>query len=171
MNERSETDIEGCSACGGELQHGYLIGKHNRIRWSLSPKGVTIFHGVPLMRREQGFRRLWRQMLYAPNIKAARCLKCQIVVFRYNNTAQETPRNEWLASMILGGILMATSIFLVILTWGVSNLASKMPLFGGLLIGLVAVTVFLMGGLCLAHAIRIWRANKRLHADVGKPRT
>lgn len=171
MNERSEAEIESCSVCGGELQHGHLIGKQNRIRWSLSPKGVTIFHGVPLMRYQQGFWPRWRQMLYAPSIEAARCLKCQIVVFRYNNIAEENPRNEWLALVILGGILMACSIALVILTWGVSNLASKMPLFAALLIGLVAVILFLMGVLCLAHATRIWRANKRLHADVGKPRT
>lgn len=52
-------DLKFCQNCGGKLEHGFLLGKHSRIRWSVSEKGMTIFHGVPLNRLEKGFWRRW----------------------------------------------------------------------------------------------------------------
>jgi hypothetical protein len=102
-NALSNIELDSCPKCGGILEQGYLLGKQNRIRWSVSPKGMTIFHGVPLIKLEKGFWRNSRWWLYAPNIPAKRCQQCRLAIFLYNNDQHETPKNERLATLIIGG--------------------------------------------------------------------
>ncbi|MGR9071994.1 MAG: PF20097 family protein [Gammaproteobacteria bacterium] len=58
LNAESEAKLKCCPVCKNSLQTGYVLGKQSRIHWSDSPKGMTIFHGVPLMRMDRAF---WRR--------------------------------------------------------------------------------------------------------------
>ena len=109
-DQASNIKIDICPNCGGKLEYGYLIGKQNRIRWSCSTKGMTIFHGVPLIKLEKGFWKKGKWWLYAPNIPAKRCSMCNLVIFAYNNGAKENFRNE-----LLRLILCFVAVVLVVL--------------------------------------------------------
>ena len=148
--------LEHCPACGGPLQQGYLLGKQNRIRWSVSPRGMTIFHGVPLIRLEDGFWRKRQWWSYAPSIPASRCTACRLVVFAYNNDAQESPANERRAAVIISILL-----FLVAATIGGLLLmaGSALPLAWRIVLGGLAILPLLLGGMLLRHALRYFRTG------------
>jgi len=151
---RSATEFQSCPVCGDELERGYLLGKHNRIRWSRSPKGMTIFHGAPLIRLEQSFWRQWKWWSYAPSIAAVRCEKCRLVSFRYNNDIRENPKKEQLAAVIIGGCLAAAAIALVAFTSWLWRIQSNGPLVLTLLMGVMSLFLLLLGAIFLVHAIR-----------------
>ena len=110
--ELKDIKIEVCPECLGSLERGFLIGKQNRIRWSNSTKGMTIFHGVPLIKLNKGFWKKRQWWLYAPNIPAKRCPKCHLAFFSYNNDAKETYKNEIWASAIFGGLMFFLAILI-----------------------------------------------------------
>ncbi|ADE15258.1 hypothetical protein Nhal_2159 [Nitrosococcus halophilus Nc 4] len=161
-----EVDIEHCPICRSELQCGYLLGKQNRIRWSKSPKGMTIFHGVPLMKLEKDFWRRGRWWWFAPSIKAVRCEKCRLVIFHYNNDAQENMQNEQTALLIMGGFLSVAAVALIGFVLWVWSLPASMPLVAVLLMVLISLLMLLLGFVFLMHAVRSLRANKSLRTKV-----
>ena len=114
-------ELSRCSYCGGELIHGYLLGKHNRIRWSISDEGMTIFHGVPLNTLKKGFWRSWENWSYAQSMPAARCEKCKIVLLPYDNNEKENPKKEIISSVMMG----------IIFDCGRNHYRSRHPIYGG----------------------------------------
>jgi hypothetical protein len=149
-------NLEHCPACGGPLEQGYLLGKQSRIRWSVSPRGMTILHGIPLIRLEDGFWRKRQWWSYAPSIPASRCTACRLAVFAYNNDAQENPANERRASVTIGILL-----FLVAATIGglVLLAGPAIPLAWRVVPGVLALLPLLLGGMLLRHALRYFRSG------------
>lgn len=163
-------DLKHCPNCGGTLKRGYLIGKQNQIHWSASEKGMTIFHGVPLIRLEKGHWRRWQSWFYAPSISSERCLECKLVIFSYNNDAKENPRKERWASIILGGFLIAVSIVVGgIALWDWSP-QPPVPFFLRIILGLFSLILILAGAMLLTHAVRSLQPNNANPADDKKRR-
>ncbi len=66
-----------CPKCGGKLEPGYIAGQWSRLRWCLKEKTKTVFSGKPLKKVPD----IWN----APTVEAARCDKCKLGVFSYDN--------------------------------------------------------------------------------------
>lgn len=143
-----------CPGCGEPMEQGYLLGKQNRIRWSVSPRGITIFHGVPLIRLEDKFWRKGRWWAYAPSIPAARCTACRLAMFTYNNDAQENPANERRATAVISGLLFLVAALisgLVIFAW------SSLPLVWLIVTGGFALIALVLAVVLSVHAARYSR--------------
>ena len=149
----------GCPKCGGELRPGYVLGKHNRIRWSVSSKGVTIFHGVPLIKLKKNIWSNWRNWLYAPNIPAKRCENCKLVIFTYDNEETENPKKEFYTSSIMAGLLIMSGLIFGIaaIVWDILSFKNMLPL--RLLFLVVAITILVPGAALLRYAIAIKRSG------------
>ncbi len=142
-----------CSNCGGKLTHGYLLGKHSRIRWSISRKGMTVFHGVPLNILKKGFWCSWKNWLYAPSLPAAKCEKCRTVLFTYDNNEIENPKKEIFASLAIGTVLVIAGISIVVAMLFAGNLQTDIPLFLRATAGFISIVMLLPGIVLLKHAI------------------
>lgn len=66
-----------CPQCGGNLEIGYIAGHWIRLRWCIKEKTKTIFAGTPLKKK----RDWWN----SPTVTAARCDKCKLGLFTYDN--------------------------------------------------------------------------------------
>jgi hypothetical protein len=162
QRELADIKLNVCPNCGGELQRGFLIGKQNRIRWSKSSKGMTIFHGVPLIQLNKGFwlKRQW--WLYAPNIPAERCPKCHLAIFAYNNDAEENIKNELWACTIIGGMLTFIAILvgcIAILGWLTQP---PMTVFLRLILFFASIVPLVLGGIFLGHVFTLIKRNASL---------
>jgi hypothetical protein len=154
MNEKpiEEQATSKCPACGGPLQSGYLLGQHSRIRWATSNKGLTIFHGVPLIRKVKSS---WQRWFYAPNVPSHRCTKCQIVITSYDNTDVENYKKEYIVTMVFGvlSLLLGTLTLLPIVFMqffmedSPNNIFLLYPLFA-----IVSVFLFIAGLKAISHA-------------------
>lgn len=150
----SSLGLQSCPACGASLQRGFLLGKQNLIRWSSSPRAMTIFAGIPLVRLKRGFWHSWRWWLFAPSIPAGRCSRCQLVIFHYDNAAAENTRKEGIASVIIGALILFSAVagFLVV-AW-IAARGPRLPptIYALLLLILLPVcgvgTPFVIHGLC-----------------------
>ena len=151
-----QQNLTHCPTCGDSLGQGYLLGKQNRIRWSVSPKGMTIFHGVPLIRLEDGFWRKRQWWSYAPSIPAARCTACRLAVFTYTNDAQENPANECRASIVISGLL-----FLLAAVVGALTLLAgpSLPVLWLTVLGGFALIALVAGVLLMVHVVRYFRPD------------
>jgi hypothetical protein len=136
------------------VEQGYLRGKQNRIRWSVSQKGMTIFHGVPLLRLEDGFWRKRHWWSYAPSIPAARCPACKLAMFACNNEAQENLRNEQRASIIISGFLLPVAVAVGAMAVRDWTSHSPVPLFWQLVMGGFTLVAPVLGVLFAVHALR-----------------
>lgn len=159
QKELADIKLSACPNCGGVLQHGFLIGKQNRIRWSKSTKGMTIFHGVPLIKLEKGFWHKWQWWLYAPNIPAERCPKCHLAIFAYNNDAQENSKNDLWACTIIGGLLTFLAILFGFIAIFSSLTQQKVPLFLYLILFFASVIPLILGLLFLVHVFKSIKQN------------
>lgn len=158
-------ELNRCPNCGGTLKCGYLIGKQNQIRWSDSAKGMTIFHGVPIIQLEKGHWRRWQSWLYAPSISSERCPECKLVIFSYNNDAKENPRKERWASIFLGGFLIAVAIAVGgIAVWDWSP-QPPVPLVLRIILGFFSLILLSGGAMFLAHVVRSLRPDPSLNQD------
>jgi F0F1-type ATP synthase assembly protein I len=155
----SEIPFNHCPSCGGILEHGYLIGKNHQIRWSGSAQGMTVFHGVPLMRLEEGFWRKWQSWSYAPSIAAARCPACRLAMFSYNHDGQEQPENERRASVFMGGFLLVVAMLLFAIAFWDWSPQPSLPLFFQFILVLIALLLIIMGVVFLLHVRRSQRAD------------
>lgn len=150
----SKIELNSCPNCGGSFEQGYLLGKQNRIRWSVSPKGMTIFHGVPLLKLEKGFWRNKRWWMYAPSIPAKRCRQCRLAIFSYNNNQDEISKNERLTSLIIGGYLVLAvlaMLFVAILTW---ILPIKVSVIAFVIFGLFSLILLSLGAILIVNMLR-----------------
>jgi hypothetical protein len=153
-----ELEPSKCLKCGSDLKPGYVLGKHNRIRWSSTRDGMTIFHGVPLIKSGKKYWSKLRNWLYAPNIRAMRCEQCKLVFFKYDNDAVENPRKEIVASVIIGLGLISTGLFLAVLGIYIGGDSELKGLYLiKLLIGAMFIIMVTLGLLFLKHAIVIKR--------------
>lgn len=145
-----------CLQCGGNLSAGYLLGKHNRIRWSVSRKGMTIFHGVPLMKSVKNGGSNLNQWFYAPSISAQRCERCRLVFFEYDNEAPETATKEKSVSIVMGLSLMIIGFFLLfsMIYWG-NTITSNAFLGAKLLISVLSLFIGVFGAICFKHGMGI----------------
>jgi len=144
-----------CPGCALPLEKGYLLGKQNRIRWSSSEKGMTIFHGVPLIKLKQRFWRSLKWWLYSPSISAARCPQCQVVIFDYNNNEPENTKKERFACMIIGFVLVALGVITGTLSfygWPASN---EMSWVFQLISGLLTLILLVLGAAFVGHSFRV----------------
>jgi uncharacterized protein DUF6487 len=151
QNMLSNSDLISCPKCGGGLQQGFILGKHNRIRWSTSPKGMTIFHGVPLIKLEKGFWRKCNWWAYAPSITAKRCQECKIVIFQYNNEQKENPKNERVASLLIGGVIIVAAIAGLLMTYFGWSLNLNIPFYFYLVLGSFSLIIFAIGVMFLTR--------------------
>ena len=154
QNALSNIELDSCPKCGGGLKQGYLLGKQNRIRWSVSPKGMTIFHGVPLIKLEKGFWRNSRWWFYAPSIPAKRCEQCRLAIFSYNNDQHETPKNERLASLIIGGsfvLIALVVLFVALFSW---SLLPIVPVIMLIILGVISLILIFLGAILAVHMLR-----------------
>ena len=154
QNALLNIELDSCPKCGGALEQGYLLGKQNRIRWSVSPKGMTIFHGVPLIKLEKGFWRNSRWWFYAPSIPAKRCEQCRLVIFSYNNDQHETPKNERLASLIIGGsfvLIALVMLFVALFSW---LLPIKAPVIMLIILGVISLILIFLAAILIVHMLR-----------------
>ena len=149
----SKDNLDTCLKCSGPLESGYLLGKQNRIRWSSSNKGMTIFHGVPLIKLEKGFWHRSHWWKYAPSIAAKRCKQCRLVIFSYNNDQKENLANERNASLLIAIFLILSSIIVVIAAYLGAILSQSIPLFVNLILGAFALLIFIFGMTFLIHTI------------------
>lgn len=124
-----------CPNCARALEQGCLPGKQNRIRWSVSQKGMTIFHGVPLPGLEDGLRHKWQWWSYAPSIPAARCPACKLAMFACNNESQENSRNGRRASLVISGLLLLVAAVVGAMAIRVWTSHSPVPLLWQLVMG------------------------------------
>ena len=147
----SKDNLNACIKCGGELESGYLLGKQNRIRWSSSNKGMTIFHGVPLIKLEKGFWRSPYWWKYAPSIAAKRCRQCRLVIFSYDNDQEENPSSERNASLLISLFLIFSSLVIAITAYLGTTLTQSIPVFVYLILGAFALLIFLLGMAFLMH--------------------
>lgn len=159
--ELKDLKIDVCPECLGNLERGFLIGKQNRIRWSNSTKGMTIFHGVPLIKLNKGFWKKRQWWLYAPNIPAKRCPKCRLVFFSYNNDAKETLNNEIWASSISGGLMFFLAILIGTIAAASWIIQPPITLLLRLGITLAAIIPFVLGLIFGAHAFKINKVKNR----------
>jgi hypothetical protein len=136
-----------------------LLGKQNRIRWSVSQKGMTIFHGVPLLRLEDGFWRKRHWWSYAPSIPAARCPACKLEMFAYNNEAQENLRNEWRASIIINRFLLPVAAAVGAMAVRDWTSHSPVPLLWQLVMGGFTLVALVLCVLSAVHALRYCRSG------------
>lgn len=146
-------DLNVCQKCGGLLEKGYLLGKQNRIRWSSSNKGMTIFHGVPLIKLEKGFWRKAHWWKYAPGIEAKRCKNCRLVMFSYNNEREENVAGERTASLLIAGLFISGSVIVVIAGYLGTVFAQPIPLFIYLIFGVLALFLLILGIAFFKHSI------------------
>ena len=153
-----DVDLSKCSNCGNKLKPGYLLGKHFRIKWSSSSKGMTIFHGVPLNRLNKKPLLNWKYWLYAPSIPAMRCEKCKLVLFEYDNDEVENSRNEILASVIIGLALIILAGLLGNAAIFIGNLQLDWVLLLRFPFILLALVILGFGALFIKHAITINKA-------------
>jgi hypothetical protein len=75
-NNRSIEELK-CPRCGGMLTHGYIAGHWFRLRWVDKPHTKTIFAGKPLRKKLDWWS--------APMVEAARCDRCKVGIFVYDN--------------------------------------------------------------------------------------
>nr|HIL74097.1 hypothetical protein [Rhodospirillales bacterium] len=155
-----ETESSLCSKCGSELNPGYLLGKHNRIRWSTSSKGMTIFHGVPLIKLNKKYWSNWINWIYAPSIPAMRCEKCRLVFFNYDNEELENSRKEVITSSIIGVALIISGVLLGSMAIYFGNFQLEGMLLLRLIILFFALAILVPGVVFLKHAVTIQRPNK-----------
>ncbi len=148
-------ELSRCSNCGGELIQGYLLGKHNRIRWSLSDKGMTIFHGVPLNRLKTGFWHRWNNWLYAPSIPAAKCETCKLVLLPYNNDEKENPIKEIISSIMAGLFLIVAGIIITAGTFYTGAFLTEISLLFSATAYGISLLMMLLGSLFVKHAFDI----------------
>lgn len=146
-----------CSQCGGALDPGYLLGKQSRIRWSTSPKGMTIFHGVPLIRHDKGFWRKRAWWLYAPSIPAARCPACHLVVFAYNNDQEESPWAERSATAIIAAVFFAVAAVFGVVALLDLPLKAQLPPVLRMISAVVALVLSVFAAIPLLHVLRSFR--------------
>jgi hypothetical protein len=153
------TDIQSnhCPQCGATMERGYLIGKQHQIRWSQSAEGMTIYHGVPLIRHGKDFWRQWQSWSYAPSITAVRCPLCRLVMFGYNNQAEEQPVNELRASTFMAGFLLLAAVLLLTITFWDWSPQPPIPLFFQLILTFISLVLTLMAGVFWAHVMRMRR--------------
>lgn len=149
----SHNDLNRCQKCSGPLEQGYLLGKQNRIRWSSSNKGMTIFHGIPLIKLEKGFWHRSHWWKYAPSIAAQRCKKCRLVIFSYNNDQEENPAGERKASLLIAIFLVLSSVVVAIAAYAGTALAQSIPLFIYLTLGILVLFLFILGMTFLINTI------------------
>jgi len=152
--------VTDCPRCGGSLDHGYLLGKHNRIRWSQSDKGMTIFHGVPLTRLSKGFWKNRRWWLYAPSIPAVKCRRCRLVTFAYDNDEAEQPAREGWAAALVGLAMVISAAAVAGFTFLLHALLPRVP---SVAFGALAVMAVLLAALGLIPLIHSFRTLKRGH--------
>jgi len=158
--------LAGCPRCGGALEHGFLLGKHGRIRWSSSPEALTIAAGVPLLHRKPGFWRSWRWWFFAPSIAGSRCPRCQLVVFRYDNPAAEHPRRDRIVSLIIGTYLLVCGVALSVTVIWMATLAVTSPAMI-VALALLALVVLALPMPFVIHGLR----RPRSPASAPRPRT
>lgn len=154
-DQTTKIKIDICPDCGDKLEYGFLIGKQNRIRWSCSTKGMTIFHGVPLIKLEEGFWKKWKWWLYAPNIPAKRCSMCRLVIFAYNNDTKENFRNEFWASAIFSGFTFFVAIltgFIVLASFLIEPPISLLLRF---VLCFASIVILLLGVIFGRHAFEL----------------
>jgi hypothetical protein len=148
-----------CQFCGNTLSRGYLLGKQNRIRWSITEKGMTVFHGVPLIKRRKGFwfnRKFW---LYAPCIPAARCEKCKIVLFTYDNDVQESPKREKAASLFIGSMLCTAGILTGAAGMYLGRMDIQAPPFIEIMASIMSLAMLVIGVAFVRHALKPARSD------------
>lgn len=154
-----EAESSKCLKCGGDLSHGYILGKHSRIRWSSTREGMTIFHGIPLIKSGRKYWSEWRNWIYAPNVPAMRCESCRLVFFQYDNEEIESSRKEILASVIIGIALSICGLSLAGLALFIASYDLKgMYLLNPLLV-ILSLLILLPGLLFIKHAIAMKRPN------------
>lgn len=154
MNDKLTEDqtISKCPTCGGPLQPGYLLGQHSRIRWATANKGLTIFHGVPLLRKVKSS---WQRWFYAPNVPSHRCTKCQIVITSYDNTDEEDYKKEYVVTMAFGVLSLLLGILTLLPIAFMQILMEDPPKHIFLLyslFALVSVFLFIAGLKAISHA-------------------
>lgn len=149
-----------CPNCGIPLKQGYLLGKHNRIRWSVSREGMTIFHGVPLIKLKKQFWRDFKWWSFPPSIPAVKCSNCKLVIFEYDNDIIENPNKERIASTIIGGALTTAGIVLSILTVMLVIYIKEVHILLILSLGFISFIILLIGALFIAHVRRYPYENK-----------
>jgi hypothetical protein len=139
--------------CGGELSHGYLLGKHSRIRWSSTKEGMTIFHGVPLIKSGKKYWSNWKNWVYAPSIPAMRCENCKQVFFLYDNEEPENPQKEKIALIIFGATLIVFGVLLAVLALCMGSLGLGKLHFLRLTLMLFALIIAIPGLVLVKYAI------------------
>jgi len=149
--------VTNCPRCGGPLDHGYLLGKHNRIRWSKSDKGMTIFHGVPLTRLSKGFWKTRRWWLYAPSIPAVKCRRCRLVTFAYDNEETEQPAREGWAAALIGVVMVTAAAAIVAFAFLLRALLPQLPSLAYAALAVMAVLLAGLGLIPLIHSFRTLR--------------
>ena len=169
QKESTDIKLDGCPNCAGKLERGFLIGKQNRIRWSKSTRGMTIFHGVPLIKLKKDFWLNLQWWLYAPNIPAARCPKCHLAIFAYNNDAQENFKNDLWACAIIGGLLTFLAILVGFLAITGGFTEPPITLFLRVFLIITSIIPLLLGAVFLLHVFKSIKRNKSLRDDVQRP--
>ena len=153
--------VTDCPRCGGPLDHGYLLGKHNRIRWSESNKGMTIFHGVPLIRLGKGFWKSGRWWLYAPSIPAVKCRRCKLVTFAYDNDQAEQPAREGWAAAVIGVTMVIAAAAVIGFTLLLGALLPQVPSLAYGALAIMAVLLAGLGLIPLTHSFKTLRRSNR----------
>lgn len=156
-DQATNIKIDICPNCASKLEYGFLIGKQNRIRWSCSTKGMTIFHGVPLITLEKRFWKNWKWWLYAPNIPAKRCLACHLVIFAYNNDAKENFRNEFWASAVFSGFIFFVAILVGFIALMSFLIEPSISIFLSIIISIALIILLLLGVIFGGHAFKLKR--------------
>ena len=146
--------------CGNALKHGYLLGKHNRIRWSTSSKGMTIFHGVPLNTLKKGHWGNWKNWFYGPSIPATRCEHCKIVFLPYDNDTQETPKKEIMACTIIGLIFIVAAIATAGIIFFTNYFFVEIPVAFLIIGGIFSLLILLLGFIFLKHTTDKYRMRQ-----------
>jgi hypothetical protein len=111
---------------------------------------MTVFHGVPLIKRWKGLRlngSFWR---YTPCIPAARREKCGSVLSTDDSDGKESPGRETAASLLIGSLLCIAGIPVGAVTRNPGRMEMQAPIFDEFMVVIMPFAMLLWSGLCQA---------------------
>lgn len=123
---------------------------------------MTILHGVPLLQLKKGFWKTWRWWSYAPSIPAARCTKCRLVTFAYDNDEQEKPAKERWALAVIGGVLTAAALAVTGVAVWAWSLPLKIPFLYVVILVVFALLLLLLAAIPFVHLFQSFRFDRSI---------
>lgn len=153
-----------CPRCAGPMESGYLYHRLSFPAWSSSPRPLSAFHGVSLVKAPL-FEWLRASIQFrAPALPAARCSSCLVGVFEYSAYRVDDPvrssRRASTFAFVYGGIWLLGAIALAILLY-IQDAPLSRILF---VIAVGGALGFVVVGIGIAYRLQVRKLAGKQHA-------